>query len=356
MTSETVEVLVVEDNPGDAKLIEHHLRNGASQALGDEVSLTQVDRLDEAKAAIDSKRYDLVFLDLGLPQSTGLETLERFEDIVETTPIIVLTGLDDSETAIKAIQQGAQDYLPKDDLDSETLWRSLRYAVERERQEQELRRRTEQLSFFSSILRHDVNNGVEVIKQNAHLLEPAVTDENRERAETIIDWSENITDLTEKVQVMIQGITEGEQRQLESVDLSMVIEDQVTTVEGMGGDVTVETTLPFGLTVKADEMLTEVFHNLLTNAVEHNDSNEPHVSVTAEQTGETVTISVADNGPGIPEQKRGRLFSWESSETSDNGGFGLYFVQTMIESYGGTISAEPNEPRGTVFSIELQAA
>lgn len=357
MTAEmdSVEVLLVEDNPGDAKLVEHHLRNGSSQPFGEEISLTQVETLDAAIDTIRSDHYDLVFLDLGLPETTGIETLERVDDIVETTPIIVLTGLDDSEVALEAIQQGAQDYLPKDDLDSETLWRSLRYAVERERQAQELRRRTEQLSFFSSILRHDVNNGIEVIKRNAHLLEPELSGESRERAETIIDWSENITDLTEKVQVMIQGITQGERQNLESVDLSTVVENQVQTVERMGENVTIETSIPFGISVQADEMLPEVFHNLLTNAVEHNDTDHPEISVTAEQTGDTVTIAVADNGPGIPEAGREDLFSW-AAHGEESGGFGLYFVQTMVESYGGEISAGANEPRGTVFTIELPGA
>lgn len=355
MTTDALTVLLVEDNPGDAKLVEHHLRDGATHPLGEAVTVTHVDSLAEAETAVASDSYDLLFLDLGLSETTGIETLERVDEIVETTPIVVLTGLDDSEMAIEAIQQGAQDYLPKDDLDAETLWRSLRYAVERERQEQELRRRNEQLEFFSSILRHDVNNGVEVIKRNAHLLEPEMDGEDRERAETIIDWSENITDLTEKIKVMIEGITRGEQQDLESVDLSTVVEDQVQTVERMDENVRIETSIPFGLSIRADEMLPEVFHNLLTNAVEHNDADEPRISVTAEQTGEMVTVSVADNGPGIPESERKQLFSWQG-RGDNSGGFGLYFVQTMIESYGGSIGAEPNDPRGTVFTIDLPAA
>lgn len=197
-----------------------------------------------------------------------------------------------------------------------------------------------------------MNNGIEVIKRNAQILEPELSGEHRERAETIVDWSENIGDLSEKVQVMIQGITGGEQRSLESVDLSATVEEQVTTVERMGENVTIDTTIPFGISVRADEMLQEVLHNLLTNAVEHNDTDAPQIDVTAEQSGETVTITIADNGPGIPEQRRDTLFSWDSHE-SDGGGFGLHFVQTMIESYGGSITVEGNSPRGTVFRIEL---
>lgn len=69
------------------------------------------------------------------------------------------------------------------------------------------------------------------------------------------------------------------------------------------------------------------------------------------------TIIVADNGPGISDDERDDLFSWDGRTTgSDEGGFGLYFVQTMVESYGGTVTVEGNDPRGTVFRLDLPAA
>ena len=355
--TETLDVLLVEDNPGDAKLVEHHLRKDAPQALAGETDLTHVESLDSALGTLASTAYDLVFLDLGLPESSGIETLERVDPVVRATPIVVLTGLDDSETAMAAIQQGAQDYLPKDDIDTGTLWRSLRYAVERERQAQQLRRRTEQLEFFSGILRHDVNNGIEVIKRNAQLIESETDGETAERAETVVDWSGNISELTEKVRGMIHGITRGEQRDLAAVDLASVVAEQVETVEGMDDNATIETAVPFGVSVQADAMLAEVFHNLLTNAVEHNDADVPRVTVDAAVEGDTVRVDIADNGPGLPDTGAERLFAHDpGGHQSDGGGFGLYFVRTMVESYGGSVEARQGEPDGTVFTLELPTA
>ncbi|SDJ88800.1 Signal transduction histidine kinase [Halovenus aranensis] len=353
--TETLEVLLIEDNPGDARLIEHHLRGESAQAFAEAVELTHVESLEAGLEALDEGTYSLLFLDLGLPESSGIETLERVDDAVDATPIVVLTGLDDTETALAAIQHGAQDYLPKDEVDSRRLWRSLRYAVERHRQEQALRRRTEQLEFFSGILRHDVNNGIDVIGRNASLLEAELTGEHADRADTILDWSDNIADLTAKVQGMIQGITRGEQRDLESVDISGVIADQVDTVEGMDEGVTIDTSVPFGLLVQADEMLTEVIHNLLTNAVEHNDADEPRVSVEVTADGGTVRVDIRDNGPGLPETERDYLCG-RDQQTEESSGFGLHFVRTMVSGYGGSISVADNDPRGTVITLELLEA
>ena len=355
--TEILDVLLVEDNPGDAKLVEHHLRKDTPATLADETDLTHVESLDSALETLESTAYDLIFLDLGLPDSSGIETLERVDPVVRATPIVVLTGLDDSETAMAAIQQGAQDYLPKDDIDTGTLWRSLRYAVERERQAQKLRRRTEQLEFFSGILRHDVNNGIEVIKRNAELIESETTGEPADRARTVVDWSGNISELTEKVRGMIHGITRGEQRDLEAIDLASLVAEQVETVEGMDDDATIETAVPFGVSVKADAMLSEVFHNLLTNAVEHNDTELPRVTIDATVEGDTVRVDIADNGPGLPDTDPEQLFAHDpGGHQSDGGGFGLYFVRTMVESYGGSVEARQDEPDGTVFTLELQRA
>jgi len=345
---EVLTVLLVEDNPGDARLVEHHLGKEAPQALEAETELTHVESIEAAQEALSTDEYDLVILDLGLPGSSGTTTVDRLDSVIREIPTVVLTGLDDTETAVEAIQQGAQDYLPKDDLDTVTLWRSIRYAIERKRQEQKLRRRTEQLELLNSVLGHDIKNGMEVISRNAGLLAEDLSGQQRDRAETIVDWSGNVTDLTSKVQGMIQGATREAGRELSEVDLVTVVNEQVETVEGMDRDVTIETSVPFGTTVRADEMLDEVLHNLLTNA------DEVRISVDVTDHDDTVEIAIADNGPGIPEAERERLFGrGESGPRSDGDGFGLYFVWTMVDSYGGSISVADNEPRGTVITLEL---
>jgi two-component system cell cycle response regulator len=134
--SERFTVLVVEDNAGDARLIQHALEGGT----GSTFVVEHADRLSSALERLDAGGVDIVLLDLSLPDSTGLPTFAVLRSCAEDLPIVVLTGLDDEQTATAAVQAGAQDYLVKGTFDAEVIARSVRYAVERHRMQQDLRR------------------------------------------------------------------------------------------------------------------------------------------------------------------------------------------------------------------------
>ena len=120
------DILFVEDNPGDRDLIIEHLeQSGRSFHVETAGSLT------EALQKRNKRNFDIVLLDLGLPDAMGLETLTRFRSQAPEIPIIVLTGLDDDEAGIEAIRNGAQDYLVKGQVNAYLLVRSLLHAIER---------------------------------------------------------------------------------------------------------------------------------------------------------------------------------------------------------------------------------
>ncbi len=126
---ERISVLLVEDNPGDARL----LREAVREAEGSHIMLTHVETLAKALARIESEHFDVVMLDLSLPDADGLETLVRTHTKAPSIPIVVLTGLDDEGLAIRAVREGAQDYLVKGQYTSQLLVRAMRYATERKR-------------------------------------------------------------------------------------------------------------------------------------------------------------------------------------------------------------------------------
>ena len=128
-------ILLVEDNPGDARLIEAYLGNGNRGRM----ELRTCERLSEALDLVRRQPPDAVLLDLGLPDSRGLETIDRLAAHTDGVPVIVLTGRYDEEVALQAIQRGAQDYLPKGGFDEELLIRTIRYAVERSNAEKSIR-------------------------------------------------------------------------------------------------------------------------------------------------------------------------------------------------------------------------
>jgi PAS domain S-box-containing protein len=132
----TVRVLLVEDNPGDAQLVEIMLSEAGSSA-GFEVA--HAGTLGEALGRLAEASFNIILLDLSLPDLSGLETVSRMRKAAPRTPIVVLSGYDDEEVAFEAVQRGAQDYLIKGQGDGELIARTIRYSIERRRAEEELR-------------------------------------------------------------------------------------------------------------------------------------------------------------------------------------------------------------------------
>lgn len=129
-----LKILLVEDQKGEAVLLRNLLESASGQ-----FDLIWVDRLEKAIDRIGQETFDAVLLDLTLPDGFGLSTLERFQEATRKFPIIIVTGIEDEEMAVRAIRQGAQDYLVKGTFDGRTAARSIRYAIDRKKQEEEIR-------------------------------------------------------------------------------------------------------------------------------------------------------------------------------------------------------------------------
>jgi two-component system cell cycle response regulator len=132
--SETIRILLVEDNPGDVRLIQETVRE-ADVAF----EVTYVERLSGAQKLLRESIFHVILLDLLLPDGTGIDTFLRLVALVPEVPIIVLTGLDNENLAVKAVREGAQDYIVKGCLDGGSLARSIRYSIERHRIQMTLR-------------------------------------------------------------------------------------------------------------------------------------------------------------------------------------------------------------------------
>jgi two-component system cell cycle sensor histidine kinase/response regulator CckA len=144
MNFESISVLLVEDNPGDARL----MREAVREAEGKYIRLTHEDTLAKALARLEKDHFDVVMLDLSLPDADGLDTLVTTHSHSPSVPIVVLTGLDDEALAVRALREGAQDYLVKGQVTSQLLVRAMRYATERKRAVDSLQRSEE---YFRSL-------------------------------------------------------------------------------------------------------------------------------------------------------------------------------------------------------------
>jgi signal transduction histidine kinase/DNA-binding response OmpR family regulator len=143
--SKRMKLLLVEDNADDALLIQETLCDITA------IEIVWAERLSQAKAHLVRGQFDAVLLDLSLPDAQGLESIGQVRSQAPGVPIVVLTGLRDEETAVKAVEQGAQDFLIKGQVDGHLLARSLRYAIQRHRAEERLKERNRELQVLRKI-------------------------------------------------------------------------------------------------------------------------------------------------------------------------------------------------------------
>ena len=156
MSSEKLKILIIEDNLGDIRLIQEYLSFSAEK-----YTLVPATSLAEGLDAITNGNFDVILLDLGLPDSKGLTTLEKILSNGQNTPVVVLTGLDDQEFGITALKTGAQDFLNKNSIDTGVLEKTIKYAYERAKIEKELKKRTStiELLFTAS---QQINQSLEI--------------------------------------------------------------------------------------------------------------------------------------------------------------------------------------------------
>ena len=135
MAKSATKILLVEDSPGDQRLVQEAFREIAQL----ESEIVACDTLARALEFLKAGKPDAVLIDLGLPDAQGLEAVRRIRQAAPEIPQVVLTVLNDESLGMQALKEGAQDYLIKTHIDWRTIWRALRYAIERQRLQAELR-------------------------------------------------------------------------------------------------------------------------------------------------------------------------------------------------------------------------
>jgi signal transduction histidine kinase len=234
--------------------------------------------------------------------------------------------------------------------------RSIRQAAELDAERARLAAEHERLVLLNRIVRHDIANDLQIISGMSDQLEASVDADGRRYLTRIQQTTEDAIDLIERVRTFVTILDDDVSPERRPISLQRVLTTQVDNVREMYRRATIEVDgeIP-DVEVRADELLSTVFHNLLTNAIEHNDAADPYVALRVEEEDGQVRVDIADNGPGIPEALRESVFESDIDRRNDSAsGVGLYIVKTLLEQYGGDVRVEDNDPRGTVFVVELQ--
>lgn len=225
------------------------------------------------------------------------------------------------------------------------------------RYEHRLEQQRDNLSVLNKIVRHDIRNALQVINGSAELLEDNIEAEHQRLIEAIQIATEEAVDITTTAREVTELLLEAN-REPVPVALSPVLTRQVEAIRS--GDTSVSVTrvgTAYETAVLADDLLNSVFRNLLRNAVVHNDSDEPSVRVLSEVLSDKVRITIADNGPGVPDEMKDSIFQ-EGTQgiNSDGTGLGLYLVQKLVDSYGGAVRVEDSSSGGAQFIVDLPRA
>jgi sigma-B regulation protein RsbU (phosphoserine phosphatase) len=370
VTNQPTRILLVEDNPGDARLIRELLRD-ADQAA---ILLEQADLLEDALARLPHGDIDLVLLDLSLPDCHGLQTFTRLHADASNVPIVVLTGLDDEAVALAAVKAGAQDYLVKGQVGTDLLTRSIRYAIERQhlltelhdllQREQEdaaqLRALDEMKSVFIAAAAHDLRTPLTVIQGFATLLDQQADttppEQSRARLREIIRAAERVNRLLSSL-LDLERLSGGHSEPVRKLIMFPALVAQI--IEGLDLDGHALETEVTAVNATLDPVLVErIVQNLLLNAATHTPTGTS-IWLRISPTEGGVLIAVEDEGPGVPDETKTLIFEpfrrGPTTSSIRGSGVGLYLVSRFSELHGGRSWVEDRPGGGASFQVFLPA-
>jgi signal transduction histidine kinase len=355
-------ILLVEDNPGDARLLremfnQHDTHNG---------ELTLVACMGEAEIHLSLNVVDVILLDLGLPDVQGLEAIRRARVAAPHVPLVVLTGLDDESLAAQALQEGAQDYLIKGQIDARGLLRALRYANERKIMEEERKRLQRLKDEFVATVSHELRTPLTSIAGALGLLTSTAVGKLPDPAPRLLSIAYTNSQRLVRLLNDILDIEKMESGKtvfnFKRVEVRTLVEQAVEANMAFAKNYDVRIRLDSAsavVNVRADaDRLVQVVTNLLSNAIKFSPSGE-EVVVAVEKRSDTVRISVRDHGRGIPDEFKSHIFEKfaqaEATDARQKGGtgLGLSIVKQIVTRLGGAVSFENAPQGGAIFHVDL---
>ncbi len=370
---EALRVLLVEDNPTDALLVEVALEEMRAPAP----ELTHVELLGDAKNALETGEFDVVLIDLNLPDGEGLGNFETLHELSPATPMIVLTGLSDESVAIAAIARGASDYLIKSEAQAALLERSIRYAIERKRNEngrlelvkaqverEEAEAANAAKDQFLATISHELRTPLNAIMGWTSLVRSGDLDEETvAQALEVIERNARVqAQLIEDLLDVSRIISGNFRLEFGEIDLCGIVQATALTFQPQINDKQIDLQLnlqPVPELCGDPTRLQQVTWNLLSNAIKFTPA-QGQVRVTTERIGDRVTLEVSDSGQGIAPEFLPHIFDRfrqaDGSTTRRHGGLGLglAIVRHIVELHHGTVSVRSaGAGQGTSFIVTL---
>lgn len=395
-----IQALLLEDNPDDVELLRMHL------SPSDDVKLRVTDTLEAALDSVKQSNFDIALLDLSVPDSQGLSTFLEVQKYSPATAIVILTGLDGDKIASEAIQQGAQDFVTKEDLTPRLLQRVIRYAIERKRAEhafkvahQELKKahhelkitqaqliqveKMESVGRLAAGMAHEVMNPLSIILQGVTYLEAEEESDScdKETQREVISYMRESVVRAQHIVKSLLDFSRPSRIELCLERIEVLLDEALCLVERqmVFKQITLEKEIEKDLPqVYFDKnQMVQVLINLIANAYQAMDRKGrlilhayPHTITEQDQTNNhelkecfevdqrTVVIAVEDSGPGMDEERLAKIWDpfFTTKAPGQGTGLGLSVVRTIISAHHGTITVKSKPGYGTTFSVYLPIA
>ncbi|MFA6186965.1 MAG: response regulator [Phycisphaerae bacterium] len=393
-TEKTANVLLVDDDELDRKLIKVILVKAAELIR---FNIETAQNISEAVAKLTSSSFNVVLLDLNLPDSRGMETVQKVFKVAPNIPIVVLTGLEDEDTGLDAIRTGAEDYLVKGDGLEYTLVRTIRHAIERKKTElgiieakQELERINLRLtkatktanemateaeranaakSQFLANMSHEIRTPMNAIIGFSEVLEEELlTEQQKEYIRLILGSGKHLLELVND----ILDFSKIEAGQLNTESIDCDVRALLANIESMMTPLAVSKNLKFIIECSDDvpvsvmtdpARLRQCLLNLISNAIKFTERGYVKFSVHQifRESKPFLEFEVSDTGIGIPHDKLNSIFEAfiqaDGSTTRKYGGtgLGLTITRQLAGLLGGDISVESELGKGSTFRLLLPA-
>lgn len=391
MNYNPINVLLIEDNPGDIFLIHEML----DEIQNSRFKLHNVQCLDEGLDYLQKNRADIILLDLNLPDSSGLDTFYETKNKAPMIPIVILSSLDDENTAVRAVKGDAQDYLIKGKVDSSLLARSMFYAIERKSIEEELikhrnhleelvEERTVELQAANEFLQREIEErelAEEALKENQKLLKKSLDEKEMLLKEIHHRVKNNLMVISSLLSLQSRYIKDKKtldifresqnraksmalihEKLYNSMDLKRInfgeyirtlTKDLFRTYMSDSGHVRLDmdvedimldinTAVPIGLIV--NELVSNSMKHAFPAVYDHGPANEVmgEINVNFKSDGDDFILTVKDNGIGFPEE-----LDFKNTDT-----LGLRLVNSLTDQIHGKIQLKVDN--GTEFKITFK--
>ncbi|MGI9288477.1 MAG: ATP-binding protein [Pseudomonadales bacterium] len=372
-------ILLVDDCALDRKLIRQLIEKSNHP-----FQISDADGIDTALRMISEHEYDVLLLDYRLPDGIGPERIEDLRDRANNfhLPIIVLTGHGDEHTAIESFKDGASDYMPKDDMSTSSLFRSINNAMHKARLQHRineqrramieaneiLKTQNREINSFYQTVSHELKTPLTGAREYTSLVMDgvvgALNPEQKELLSCAIQCCDSLKILVDDLLDAAEFENDGMRISLEICEAKDIVESALSCVgllpqnKNAHINFSCEDTLPL---VKVDKTrITQVITNIVNNAVKFSDGNsEIDISLKLNRPLRHLQIDIADNGPGIPAGLTEKVFEKfyqvkENTESNSSGmGLGLYLCKKIIEAHGGYLTLKSTVGIGSIFTFSI---